>query len=253
MISLIQLLHTTTSVVESKSLNHTKYHWLSAPGIYSLQLSPFWTKASTAPQLWSDKKTWCGWMQKNSITNRAHLHNFHQAILSCQKGLLLIGLEGKRKGGECGGRHGKASWGPLDAHVWLIKVEGDFFSLFLQCSGLQNWPEALAGCDTNKIEKGTWNEQACVRACVSVGLPEVWMHLIILIWDHNTGGDGRCMGINLSLLNIWCGHAVNCCWPDCGFVSCKQKKQKTEVIPRSILALSAADCHPSAAKCQWEQ
>lgn len=34
-------------------------------------------------------------MEKNSITNRAHLHDFHQPILSCQKTLLLIGLEEK--------------------------------------------------------------------------------------------------------------------------------------------------------------
>lgn len=119
-------------VVASNSLNHTEHPSVSAPGRHSLQPSPFWTKASAAPLLWSVKKTWCGWMQKNSITNRAHLHNFHQPILSCQKGLLLIGLEGKRK--EESVEDGIGSWGPLNAHVWLIKVEGFFFSpLILHC------------------------------------------------------------------------------------------------------------------------
>lgn len=35
--------------------------------------------------------------EKNSITNRAHLHDFHQPISSCQKKLLLIGLEEKHR------------------------------------------------------------------------------------------------------------------------------------------------------------
>lgn len=35
--------------------------------------------------------------KKNSITNRAHLHDFHQPILSCQKKLLLIGWEEKHR------------------------------------------------------------------------------------------------------------------------------------------------------------
>lgn len=37
-----------------------------------------------------------GGEEKNSITNRLHLHGFHQPISSCQTELLLIGLEGKR-------------------------------------------------------------------------------------------------------------------------------------------------------------
>lgn len=35
--------------------------------------------------------------EKNSITNRVHLHDFHQPISSCQKKLLLIGLEEKHR------------------------------------------------------------------------------------------------------------------------------------------------------------
>lgn len=129
MLSSIILLHTPTSGDVSESVNQIKYHSVSVPGTYPLQLSPFWTKASAAPLLWSVKKTWCGCMQKNSITNRLHLHNFHQPILSCQKGLLLIGFEGTQKEESVEDEHGKASCGPLDAHVWLIKVKGDFFFL----------------------------------------------------------------------------------------------------------------------------
>lgn len=201
MLSSVILLHTPTSGDVSESVNQIKYHWVSAPGTYPLQLSPFWTKASAAPLLWSVKKTWCGCMQKNSITNRLHLHNFHQPILSCQKGLLLIGLEGTQKEESVEDEHGEASCGPLDAHVWLIKVKEDFFfsSYFRRAQGLQSWPGAVAECDTNKIEKGTWNEPvwACGCASVCACVCKVWMHLIILIWGHNTGSDGRCMRKNL--------------------------------------------------------
>lgn len=56
--------------------------------------------------------------RKNSITNRPHLHDFHQPISGCQTELLLIGLEGKRKEERVWRTtRGKPSCGPLDAHV----------------------------------------------------------------------------------------------------------------------------------------
>lgn len=202
-------------VVASNSLNHTEHPSVSAPGRHSLQLSPFWTKASAAPLLWSVKKTWCGWMQKNSITNRAHLHNFHQPILSCQKGLLLIGLEGKWK--EESVEDGIGSWGPLNAHVWLIKVEGGFF--LPPNFALLRAAELTRSASWLRYKQDKEGNMKRESAAVHVRVPEVRMHLIILIWGHNTGSNGRCMRINLSVLNMWGGHAVSCYWPECGFAS----------------------------------
>lgn len=117
--------------------------------------------------------------RKIALQTGAHLHNFHQPISSYQKESVTDWV--RRKAKRWRGLNVKASRGPLNTHVWLIKVEGRIFFLFsliLQCWRRQSWPEAPA--DTNKIAKRNMK-----RASVC----EVWMHLIILIWGQGVMED----------------------------------------------------------------
>lgn len=89
--------------------------------------------------------------KKNSITNRPHLHGFHQPISSCQTELLLIGLEGKRTEERAWRTTWEAELRTAGCSC-LINQSGGFFSLFF-CSaqGCGADQKQLADCDTNKI------------------------------------------------------------------------------------------------------
>lgn len=71
------------------------------------------------------------WMDagKNSITNRLHLHDFHQPISSRQKCLLLIRLEGgkKKNGAECGGQNREGELSPTECSCLINQSRKDFF------------------------------------------------------------------------------------------------------------------------------
>lgn len=80
-----------------------------------------------------------GGEEKNSITNRPHLHGFHQPISSCQTELLLIGLEGKRTEERAWRTTWEAELRTAGCSCLINQSGGFFFFLFfLQRSGLRS-------------------------------------------------------------------------------------------------------------------
>ena len=164
----LKLLHIRASVVVAKLLNHLKYLSVSAPGTRSCSCVLFEPRPTEHRCFGVLERHDVNGCRKIALQTGRICITFIRPSRAVRRGCYWLGRrQGEGRGGCGTAREGESS-GPLDAHVWLIKVVEIFFPLFLWRSGLRRWPAAPADCDTNKIEEGTWKEASvctCRRVC----------------------------------------------------------------------------------------